>query len=186
LSHRLRAPVSFAIAALLLLTGCRYLPVAGDSPAGVVTAAYDAVEAAGVGGYERFTDFACAAQADDVLALLGENAASLSMVTAAGLDPKEVLAGTSVDFENLKVTESKKTETAATVRVTGKATHTFAEGPFRTMMTKVLKHQGIEPTKKRLDATMAAFADKMTKSAKMKVDMTLIQEDGKWVICSAG
>jgi hypothetical protein len=183
-TNRLRAPMSFALVALFMLAGCRYLPAAGDSPAGIVTAAYEAVEAGGVGGYERFTDFACAAQADDVIALLGENAASLSMLTAAGVDPKEIIAGTSVDFENLKVTESMKTDTAATVRVTGKVTHTFAEAPFRIILTKALKHQGIEPTKKRLDATMAEFADKMTKSAKMKVDMTLIQEDGKWVICS--
>ena len=183
LSHRLRAPMSFAIAALLLLAGCRYLPAAGDSPAGVVTAAYEAVDAAGLGGYERLTDFACAAQADDVLALFG-GAASLSTLTAVGVDPKEVLEGTSVDFENFKATESSKTDTTAKVRVTGTAKHTVDEAAFRAIVTKMLKQRGIKPTKKILDQTTAEFANQMTSSQKMKFDVKLIQEDGKWVICA--
>jgi len=182
-TNGLRAPMSFAIAALLLLAGCRYLPAAGDSPAGVVTAAYEAVEAAGLGGYERLTDFACAAQADDVIALLGGDAASLSTLTAVGVDPKDVLAGTSVDFENLKATESSKTDTAAKVRVTGTAKHTVDEAAFREIVTKMLKARGVKPTKKILDQTTAEFADQLTTSQKMKFDVKLIQEDGKWVIC---
>jgi hypothetical protein len=182
-TNRLRAPMSFAIAALLLLTGCRYLPAAGDSPAGVVTTAYEAIDAAGLGGYERLTDFACGAEADDVIALLGGDAASLSTLTAVGVDPKEVLDGTSVDFENFKATESSKTETAAKVRVTGTAKHTVDVAAFRAIVTKMLKDRGVKPTKKMLDQTTAEFADQLTSSQKMKFDVKLIQEDGKWVIC---
>jgi hypothetical protein len=183
-TNLLRAPMCFALVALLMLTGCRYLPAAGDSPAGIVTAAYEAVDAAGLGGYERLTDFACAAQADDVIALLGGDAASLSTLTAVGVDPKEVLAGTSVDFENLKATESSKTDTAAKVRVTGTAKHTVDEAAFRAIVTKMFKQRGIKPTKKILDQTTAEFADQLTSSQKMKFDVKLIQEDGKWVICA--
>lgn len=184
MNHRLRAPLSFALVALLALAGCRYLPVAGDSPAGIVTAAYEAVDAAGVGGYKRLTDFACAAQADDVIALLGGDAASLSTLTAVGVDPMAVLAGTSVDFENLKATESSKTDTAAKVRVTGTAKHTVDEAAFREIVTKMLKDRGVKPTKKMLDQMTAEFADQLTSSQKMKFDVKLIQEDGKWVMCA--
>jgi hypothetical protein len=169
----------FAIAALMLLAGCRYLPAAGDSPAGIVTAAFEAVEAAGRGGYTHLTEFTCAAHADDVVALLGGD----NGLNAVGVDPLEVLAGTSVDFENLKVTESLKTDTDAKVHVTGKVTYTIDEATFRTIVTKMFKARGVEPTKKMLDATTAEFADQMTRSEKMKFDMTLKQEDGKWVIC---
>lgn len=172
--------MSFAIAALLLLAGCRYLPVAGDSPAGVVTAAFEAIEAGGLGGYERLTDFACAARADDVVALLGGGGG----LDAVGVDPAELLAGTSVDFENLKVTESSKTDTAAKVRVTGTSKHTVDVAAFREIVTKMLKARGVKPTKKILDQTTAEFADQLTTSQKMKFDVKLIQEDGKWVICA--
>ena len=167
------------LVALLALTGCRYLPAAGDSPAGVVTAAFEAVEAAGPGGFAHMADFACAAKADDLVGLLGGDAGLNSL----GVDAKEVIAGTSVTFDDLSFKESQKTETSAQVRITGKATYVISEATFRTIATKMLKDRGIEPTKKVLDQTVAQFADQLTRTEKMKFDVKLIQEDGKWVIC---
>jgi hypothetical protein len=175
-----RAPVSLLIVALVALAGCRYLPPAADSPEGIVKGAFEAVEASGAGGIARLADFACAAKADAVVAVLGGGAG----LGALGVDPKEVLAGTSVDFENLEVSESLKTETDARVRITGTAIYTIDQATFRTIVTKMLEAQGVEPTKKVLDATTAQYADQLTRSAKMKFDMNLVQEDGKWVICT--
>jgi hypothetical protein len=179
LLFRTRALLLIAVA-LFATAGCQYLPADANAPAGVVGAAFAAIEE---GGLARLPEFTCAAQKNNPYALLGQDLNTLQQMINSGIDPTEVANGMQLKFENLKVTEVSKSDQAATVNVKGTVTKTLDRAVFRKIVTQMFKDQGVIPTEQMLDATEAQFASQMTSTQSFNTNYQLVLEDGKWVLC---
>jgi hypothetical protein len=177
--------VKRAIAGGLLalgLTACGGAPSAANEPAAVVTAAFDAVES---GGVERLTEFACAAQADELLSVLGGDASALAGLGALGIDPQALLDSMKLDFKDVTATETSRSGNEATVHVAGSAAVSFDETKLREILKQVLEEQGQTANDAMLDQALAMMAGQLNQTQAIDADVRVVQENGKWLICSA-
>jgi hypothetical protein len=148
-----------------------------NDPEGAVKAA---LSAASTGGVAKLTDFVCAAQKDDPASLFGTGADSLK---AAGIDPTEMFNAMSITVANLATTTKTKTDTAATVHVTGDSTVTVDTAKFKEIMKKVLAAQNKPTDDATLTLVMNAMSSQLSKTSKLDEDVDLVNEGGKWLLC---
>lgn len=181
--HDLRRTALATVAiAVFGLAGCGGAAPGGTEPAGVVNSALAAAES---GGLSSLTQYACAAQASDVASMFGTGASSLGQLQALGIDPNELFQAVKVDFENIQTSEKSKTDTAATVHVTGSAKMTVDSAKFRELFKKILEAQGLPADETMIDQAMAMMDTTLSQSQAMDEDVSLIKENGKWVICGS-
>jgi hypothetical protein len=181
--HVLRRTALATIAiAVFGLAGCGGAAPGSTEPAGVVNSALAAAES---GGLNSLNQYACAAQANDVASMFGGGASSLGQLQALGIDPNELFQAVKVDFENIQASEKSKTDTAATVHVTGNAKMTVDSAKFRDIFKKILEAQGLPADEAMIDQAMAMMDTSLSQSQAMDEDVSLIKENGKWVICGS-
>ena len=176
-STHLRRVGALVFALALALSACGGGSSAND-PAGVVQAAYAAVSS---GGISKIQDYVCAAKKGNLASLFGES--NMAQLTAAGVNPDELFGAMSVSFANVAVTQTAKTDTSATVTVTGDTTVTFDQAKFRNIMKTILAAQGQPTDDATLDKAMALMAGQLTQTRKMNDTVQLTNEGGKWLIC---
>ena len=150
-----------------------------NDPEGTVKTA---LAAASSGGVAKLTDYLCAAQKSDPAALFGTGADSLK---AAGIDPTEMFNAMTISVTNLTTTTKTKTDTAATVHVTGDSTVTVDTTKFREIMKKVLAAQGKPADDATLNLVMNAMSAQLSKTSKIDEDIDLVNEGGKWLMCDS-
>jgi len=178
--HVTRPARTAAIALILVvaLGACSSAPAAGTDPKGTVQAALTAVSS---GGLTKLADFTCAAKKGDPMSALG--ASNVESLTAAGIKPEELMAAMAMTFANIAVTEKAKTDTTATVHVTGDSTITLDKDKMRGIMKAVLVSQGKPADDATLDLVMNAMGSQLTQSQKIDEDIDLVNEGGKWLLC---
>jgi len=169
------------VAGLMTIAACSGTPGGGsDDPAGVVNAAIAAAES---GGFQKIVEFSCAANKDDFANAFGAGG-DLSQLEAAGLNPDELFGALKVDFQDATATEVSKSDTEAKVHLKGKMAISFDEAKMREVMKKVLEAQNLPATDQMIDVAMTSMSSALTQTQDLDEDLSLIKENGKWVVCS--
>jgi hypothetical protein len=175
-----RGALALIAIASLVLAGCgAAAPGAGD-PAGTVTSAFNAAETSGL---TSLTQYACAAQADDLTSMFGADASGLSELEAAGIDADDLFDAMKIDFENLQATETSKSGSSATVHVTGTAKFSVDQEKFKVIMKQVMEAQGLPTDDATVDGAIAMMSGALSQTQEIDEDVALVQENGKWLIC---
>jgi hypothetical protein len=167
-----------ALALAITLAACGGTPAAASDPSATVNAAFAAAQS---GGFAKITDFACAAHKDDIATALGGQ--DLSALEGSGVNVNDLLAALQVSFENVTTKEISKTDTAATVHVTGDMKMSFDQAKFKTILKTMLGAKGLPTDDATVDTLLTAMAGAMTQTQKLDQDIVLTNEGGKWLIC---
>ena len=172
------AALAFALALTLAACGGGGPGGAANDPTSVVAAAIAATQS---GGIAKLTDFACAAHKNDIAAAFGGG--NLGALTAAGVKPEDLFGAMSMSFANLSTKEVTKTDTAATVHVTGDMTLTVDKDKFKTIAKTMFTAQGLPADDATIDAMVAQMATTLSVPQKVDEDIQVVNEGGKWLIC---
>jgi hypothetical protein len=164
---------------MVLVTACGGAAGGGGDPSSAVKAAFDA---AGSGGLAKLDDFACAAEKGKVSEMFG-SAAGMEQLTAAGVDPNQVMSAIAIKFDNLTTKESSRTDKDATVHVNGNMTVTVDPAKFKPILKTILQAQGLPSDDATIDAALTAMSGSLSKSQAIDEDVKLVNENGKWLIC---
>jgi hypothetical protein len=172
---------AIAVALVMSLAGCGAGAPNTSEPAGTVSAALDAAKS---GGFAKLVDYTCAAKKSDFASLFGGGGSGLGGLAALGIDSNSLFDAMKVDFQDVKATETSKTADKATVHVTGKSTITFDAAKMKEIFKKVMAANGQPVDDATIDATITAMSGQLTQSQALDEDVNLVQEGGKWLICS--
>jgi hypothetical protein len=178
-SIQIRRVAALVFALAMTLGACGGAPGgAANDPSGVVSAALAAAQS---GGLAKLTDFACAAHKNDIAGALGGG--NMGALTAAGVKPEDILGAMSMTFANVATKEVTKTDTAATVHVTGDMTITVDKDKFKTIAKALFTAQGLPADDATIDAMVSQMATTMSSTQKLDQDIKVVNEGGKWLIC---
>jgi len=169
---------ALVVAVIVSMAGCSGAPNANE-PAGTVSAALAAAQS---GGIAKLADYACAAKKGDFASLFGSG--SLSSLTALGIDPNTLFDAMKVEFQDVKTEEKSKSGTNATVHVTGKTVITVDATKMKEILKTVMAAQGAPTDDVSLNAAMTAMSGQLSQTQALDEDVNLVQENGKWLICS--
>ena len=177
---RLRRVAAVAFALSIALAGCGGGGPAGaaNDPVGTVQAALAAVNS---GGLAKLADFACAAKKNDIAGALGGG--GLGALGAAGVSQSDLFSAMSMSFSNLAVTQTAKTDTTASVHVTGTSTITFDKDKMKTIMKTVLAGQGQQVTDAMVDAALTGMTAQFAVPQSLDETINVVNEGGKWLVC---
>jgi hypothetical protein len=170
--------LAFAFAISLAACGGGGPGGAANDPTGVVSAALAAAQS---GGIAKLTDFACAAHKNDIAGAFGGG--NLGALTAAGVKPDDVFGAMSMSFANVSAKEVTKTDTTATVHVTGDMTITVDKDKFKAIAKTMFTAQGLPADDATLDAMVAQMATTLSVPQKLDSDIQVVNEGGKWLLC---
>jgi hypothetical protein len=171
---------ALAIVAIVALAGCGAAAPNTGEPAGTVTAALDAAKS---GGFAKMADYTCAASKGNIAAAFG-GSGDLSSLAALGIPASDLLDAIKVDFQDVKATETSKAGDKATVHITGKAITSFDPAKMKEVLKKVMAAQGLPADDATIDAAMTGMSSQLTQTQPLDRDVNLVQEGGKWLICS--
>jgi hypothetical protein len=179
-SIQVRRVAALAFAFALALGACGGVPGGGaaNDPSGVVTAALAATQS---GGIAKLTDFACAAHKNDIAGAFGGG--NMGALTAAGVKPEDIFGAMSMTFANVTTKEVSKTDTAATVHVTGDMTITVDKEKFKAVAKTLMAAQGQPVDDAAIDAIVNQMATSLSSTQKLDSDIKLVNEGGKWLLC---
>jgi len=165
-------------AVLVMAAACGGAPAASD-PSGTVQAALGAATS---GGLAKLGDYTCAAKKGDLASAFG--GVDTSALQAAGISLNDLLNALSMKFENVSTTEIAKSAAAATVHVTADLTVAFDKDKMRTIVKAMLAAQSQPVDDATLDVAMNAMSAQLSRSSKIDEDIQLVNEGGKWLVCS--
>lgn len=176
-----RATTAALTAMLLTIAACSGLPGSGggNDP---VSAANNALAAAESGGFGKLTEFACAAQKDNIASAFGSG--DMSQLTGLGIDPNELFSSMKIDFQDMAVTPVSVSGSDATVHMKGKVGITVDPAAARNLVKKILEAQNITATDEMIDAALSQMSGQLSQTNDIDEDVKMVQENGKWVICS--
>ena len=178
-SIRSRAVAAVAMTLAVALGACSATPGSANDPSGAVSGA---IAAAQSGGLAKLADFACAAHKNDILGAFG-GGGDLSELTAAGLKPEDVFGAMSVSFSNVTTKEVSKTDTAATVHVTGDMALKIDPEKFKPIAKAMFTAQGLPADDATVNAMVGAMTTGLSAPQKLDEDVQVVNEGGKWLIC---
>jgi hypothetical protein len=179
-SIHIRRVAALAFALALAIGACSGVPGGGaaNDPSGTVTAALAAAQS---GGIAKLTDFACAAHKNDIAGAFG--GANMGALTAAGIKADDIFGAMSMTFANVTTKEVSKTDTAATVHVTGDMTVTVDKEKFKTLVKTMMQAQGQTVDDTAIDAIVGPMATSLSTTQKLDEDIKVVNEGGKWLLC---
>jgi hypothetical protein len=178
-----RTTAAALIAVLLTIGACSGLPGGGGGGGNdPVSAANDALAAAESGGFGKLTEFACAAQKDSIANAFGSG--DMSQLTSLGIDPNELFNSMKIDFQDMAVTPVSVSGSDATVHMKGKIAVSVDPAAARTLVKKILEAQNLTATDEMVDAALSQMSGSFSQTNDIDEDVKMVQENGKWVICS--
>lgn len=172
---------SAVIAAVLVLgvVGCGGGVANQSEPAGAVKAALDAAQS---GGITKLADYACAAKKGDIANLFGGE--SVGSLTALGVDPNEVFGAVKFEFKDVQTSEVSRSGESAVVRLNGTMNVSIDATKMRDVMRRVMEAQGQPIDDATLDMVIAGMTSQLGRPQPIDEEVTVVQEGGKWLICS--
>lgn len=176
--RQVRGVVSIVVLAVLL-AACGSAPAPAD-PSATIRAALAAAESGGLG---KLVDYACAARKGDITGAFGGG--DLAALEAAGLKAEDVFAAMSVKFENVTTKELSRTDTSATVQVTGDIRMSIDRQKFRELIRTILTAQGQPADDATIDKALELASERLTQPQKLDNQVLVVNEGGKWLICGA-
>jgi hypothetical protein len=175
-----RIRLAFLAVIVVVLAACSGAGGPTSDPAGSVKAAFDA---AASGGLAKLDDFACAAQKGKLAEAFG-GASGAGPLESAGVNMTDMLNAMTVKFDNVTTKESSRTDTNATVHVTGNMTITVDPVKFKPILKAMMAAQGAPVDDATIDAAMTAMSSTLSKSQPLDQDVKVVNEGGKWLICA--
>ena len=175
-----RATVAAFAAMLMAIAACSGLPGGGGNDP--VSAANAAIAAAESGGFGKLTEFACAAKKDDIASAFGSG--DMSQLTALGIDPNELFNSMKIDFQDMAITPVSVSGSDATVHMKGKVAVSVDPAQARELVKKILEAQGVSATDAMVDTALGSMSSQLSQTNDIDEDVKMVQENGKWVICS--
>jgi hypothetical protein len=149
----------------------------GDSTTAVVENVVDAMRTMDV---EKATEYFCDAKKSEISDGLQEGFTELE---AMGLDADELLEAFKIDMKDMAYEETSKEGDDAVVRVTGKMSLAFDTEKLKEFFKKASEAAGQPVTDEELDFVINIFESMGGQEAPVDGDVTLVKEDGKWVVC---
>jgi hypothetical protein len=178
-SNHLRRLAALVFAAALALGACGGGPAGNaNDPSGVVNAAFAAAQSGGLG---KLTEFACAAHKDDIAGAFGGG--DLGALAAAGIKAEDIFGAMTMSFSNITTKEVAKTDTKATVHVTGDMQINIDKEKFKTIAKTMFTAQGLPADDATINTMVDAMATQMSKTQKLDDDVEVVNEGGKWLLC---
>jgi hypothetical protein len=175
-----RSVVGLALMGAVAL-GCSGAPSpAADDPKATVQAALDAAES---GGLARLSDFACAAQRENIASIFA-GGGQLAPLASAGIDLQAFMSTISFRFDNVALGEPKVDGDRATVRMNGALTASIDEARMKEVIRPLLQAQGLAVTDQMLDTMMQALTTQLGQGRTIDEELQLVRENGRWLICS--
>jgi CRISPR/Cas system CMR subunit Cmr4 (Cas7 group RAMP superfamily) len=89
----------------------------------------------------------------------------------------------SMSFANVTTREVSKTDTAATVHVTGDMTINVDKEKFKTVWKTMMQAQGQPVDDATIDAIVGQMATSISTTQKLDEDIKVVNEGGKWLLC---
>jgi hypothetical protein len=167
-----------AVVAVALLVGACGGGGASSDPAGSVSNALAAVNG---GGLTKLNEFACAAHKNDIANAFG--AGNAAQLQAAGIKMDDLLNAMTVQFTNVKTSETSKTDTTAKVHVTADMAINFDREKMKAIFKTVLAAQGQPTDDTTIDTVLNAMSGQLTQTQHIDSDIAVVNEGGKWLIC---
>ena len=168
-----------AVVLMVGVVGCGGGVANQSDPASAVKAGLDATQS---GGITKLADYTCAAKKGELTNLFG--AESLSNLSAAGVDVNEVFGAVKFDFKDVQTSEVSKSGDSAVVHLSGTMNVSIDEAKMRDVMKKVMEVQGQAVDDATLDMVIGAMTTQLSQPTPIDEDVTVVQEGGKWLICS--
>jgi hypothetical protein len=163
---------------MLLVTACGAAG-GGSDPSGAVTAA---LNAANSGGLAKLDDYACAAQKGKIAEAFG-GAQGMEQLTAAGVNPADLMNAMQIKFDNVATKETSRTDKEATVHVTGNMTVTADAAKLKPILKALLQAKGLPSDDATIDTALTAAASAMSRTQALNDDIKVVNENGKWLLC---
>ena len=174
-----RAGVAMFAAMLLTIAACSGGIGGSGDPVSAVNAAITAAES---GGFAKLQDYACAAKKGDVASAFGSG--DMSQLTALGIDPNDVFNSMKIDFQDMAITPVSVSGSDATVHMKGKVAVSVDPAQARELVKKILEAQGVSATDAMVDTALGSMSSQLSQTNDIDEDVKMVQENGKWVICS--
>ena len=168
-----------AVVLMLGVVGCGGGVANQSDPAGAVKAALDATQS---GGIAKLADYACAAKKGDIANLFGGE--SVGSLTALGIDPNEVFGAVKFEFKDVQTSEVSRSGDSAVVKLKGTMNISIDAAKMREAMKKVMEAQGQPVDDATLDMVIGGMTTQLSQPTPIDEDVTVVQEGGKWLICS--
>jgi hypothetical protein len=179
--RQLSALVFLALALGLILAACGG-DGDGDDPTGVVEELFKAIQDK---QFDKIPDLACAAQKDQVRQSFDFSAAMAGPLEGAGAEPEEILAMLTFTVSGLDIEQVSRSDDQATVNVKGRVEMTVDPTKFNDLLRDVLADQGLgEVSDDVIDQVSGPLLEQFEDfSTDMDDEITLIKEQGRWLIC---
>jgi hypothetical protein len=177
--RQLSALLFLALALGLILAAC-----GGDEddPTEVVEELFKAIQDK---QFDKIPDLACAAQKDQVRESFDFGAAMAGSLGGAGAEPEEILEMLTFTVSGLEIEQTSRSGEQATVRVKGRVEMTVDPVKFNDLVRDVLAEQGLgEVSDEVIDQVTGPLLEQFEDfSTDLDDDLTLIKEQGRWLIC---
>jgi major membrane immunogen (membrane-anchored lipoprotein) len=152
----------------------------GDEPVDVVKKAMQAVEKMDL---DKAAEYVCEAQKEDFTSSF-DLGSGLAGLTGAELDPEKVLDAMTIKMEDMEYEETSKDDDKAVVHMKGTMTIEFDKDKFKDIVKEFAEASGeAVPDEAELDMILGMMEGMLGEGVPVDDDMSLIKEEGKWVIC---
>jgi len=159
----------------LLLSACG--GSGGDGPTAVVENVVDAMQTLDV---EKASESFCEARKSELSEGLTAGFAELE---AMGLNADELLDAFKIKMTDMKYEEKSQEGDEAVVNVSGKMSLDFDADKLKEFFKKAMAASGQEVSDDELDFVINLFDSMAGQEAPISGDVTLVKEDGKWLVC---
>ena len=149
----------------------------GDGPTAVVENVVDAMQSLDV---EKASEYFCDEKKSELTAGLEEGFAELE---AMGLDVDELLEAFKLEMTDMKYEEKSQEGDEAVVHVSGTMALAFDAEKLKDFLKKAMAASGQEVGDDELDFVVNLFESMAGQEAPVEGDVTLVKEDGDWVVC---
>ena len=89
-----------------------------------------------------------------------------------------------IDFQDMTVTPVSESGSDATVHMKGKVGITIDPAAARNLVKKILEAQNVSATDAMIDGLLTQMSGQFSQTNDIDEDVKMVQENGKWLICS--
>ncbi len=159
--------------------GAAPVGVAGSDPVSTVNSLVATIKAK---AFDKLPDLACAGSKSTIGAAFDPTAA-LGSAGALGVTGADVLGVVSVDMANVTVGSPAVTGDTAKVHVKADMKMTADQAKLKELIKKVLAAQGQATDDATVNLALGAAGTAFSRTQTIDDDVTLKNENGKWLLC---
>jgi hypothetical protein len=155
----------------------------GPSASDPTSTVKDLMAAVTAGNYDKIADYACAAQKEQVTKQFDPSTLFGGEAGALGLTAADIKDTVKFSVSGFDAKEKSRDGTTAVVAMTGTMKLTIDKEKFKALMKKALEAAGQPTDDATLNMAMGLVDTIGGQEQDISSDLTLVNEDGKWLIC---